>query len=67
MRVQGLRFGNRLGSLDAFVAAAGTGQTVAGLSIYTWSIYFPSFNLNIHIKLVNESLSMRSTGKESKH
>ncbi|KAK7821037.1 cysteine synthase 2 [Quercus suber] len=35
MRVQGLRFGNRLGSLDAFVTAAGTGQAVAGLSIFS--------------------------------
>lgn len=66
MRVQGLRFGNRLGSLDAFVTVAGTGQAVAGLSIFSRSIYFPSFHLNIHIKLVNESLSTCPAGKESK-
>ena len=57
MRVQGLRFGNKQGSLDAFVAAAATGQTVAGFPGFSKSISFPSINLNIHIKLVNESLS----------
>lgn len=40
MRVQGLRFGNKQGSLDAFVAAAGTGQTVAGLSMILQVILF---------------------------
>ena len=32
MKVLDLRFGNRQGSLDAFVTAEGTGRTADGLS-----------------------------------
>ena len=58
MMVLDLRFGNRRGGLDAFVAAAGLGWTVAGLSRFLQVNLFPFINLNIHIRLVSESLSI---------
>ena len=57
-------WGQTGGSLDAFVAAAGTGGTVAGVSRFLQVNFLPSICLNVHIEVVDESFSVCSTGKK---
>lgn len=57
------------GQLDAFVAAAGTGGTLAGVSRFLQVYFFslPLLFFNYASKMVLKFLVTCSTGKESKH